>query len=223
MQTRVLLFLRGLLGMSKVFAQLLYGIWHVSRATTPMVTIFGTSRAIKGQVYFQQAHNLGLMLVQDDISVLTGGGGGIMEAASCGALLKKNRKAKIIGIGVKNLDQEKNQCVDDYLSLDYFFARKWLLTHYSSGFVVFPGGFGTLDELFEILTLLQTKQIESVPIILIGIEYWEPFVNWIKTEAIKHQFIGQRELNLFAVTDRIEDAFQLLKKNIKTNPTNNAK
>ena len=150
------------------------------------------------------------MLVEDDISVLTGGGPGIMEAASCGAVPTKGT-GRSMGIGVKDLGEGKNPCVQEYFILNYFFARKWLLTHYSKAFVVFPGGFGTLDELAEILTLIQTKQLARAPIILIGKEYWAHFMIWVKGEALKHGTVVQEDINLFSVTDNLEEAFCIAK------------
>ena len=114
--------------------------------------------------------------------------------------------ATSIGISVRGLE-DKNPCVQEYFKMDYFFARKWLLTQYSSGFVVFPGGFGTLDELSEVLTLLQTNQIKKVPIVLIGKEYWQPFMDWITNEMVDHQLITPEHVKLFSITDDIEQAF----------------
>jgi uncharacterized protein (TIGR00730 family) len=98
-------------------------------------------------------------------------------------------------------------CVEEYFELDYFFARKWILTQYSSGFIVFPGGFGTLDELSEVLTLIQTKQMKKVPIVLVGKEYWRPFMEWITDEALKHKAIEPEHVKLFSITDDMQTAF----------------
>jgi len=200
----------------RVFLQLVYGIIRISPATTPMVTIFGGSRAQKSTYYFEQASKLGALLVEHNISVLTGGGPGIMQAASCGGFNLKKRKAKIIGIGVNRLDQERNECVDDFFSLDYFFARKLLLTNYSRAFVFFPGGFGTLDELFELITLLATKQMNKLPIVLFGVSYWTPFIDWIKTEVVEQGLIEIQDLNFFVLTDNLEEAFCIISDYCKT-------
>jgi uncharacterized protein (TIGR00730 family) len=200
----------------RVFLQLAYGIIRISPATTPMVTIFGGSHAQKSTFYFEQASKLGALLVEHNISVLTGGGMGIMQAASCGGFTRKKRKAKIIGVGVTNLDEERNTCVDHFFSLDYFFARKLLLINYSRAFVFFPGGFGTLDELFELITLLQTKQMNKIPIVLFGVSYWTPFINWIKTEAMKQGLIEIQDLNFFVLTDNLEEAFCIISDYCKT-------
>jgi len=145
-------------------------------------------------------------LVEADISVLTGGGAGIMEAASCGAIPTQG-SGHSLGIGVTDLREPRNPCVQEYFELDYFFARKWLLTHYSIAFVVFPGGFGTLDELFEVLTLMQTKQLKRAPIVLIGKEFWAPFMGWLIDQALRHGTIAEQDVQLFSVTDDLEEAF----------------
>lgn len=191
--------------LARVFFQMLYGAWRVSRVPVPIVSIFGGARFKLDDPYAKQAHQLAKKLVEADISVLTGGGPGIMEAASCGAIPVKG-SGRSLGIGVTDLREAKNPCVQEYFELDYFFARKWLLTHYSMAFVVFPGGFGTLDELAEVLTLMQTKQLKRVPIILIGKEFWAPFMDWI-AESMAHGAVSEKEVQLFSVTDDLEEAF----------------
>ncbi len=192
------------------FFQILYGAWKISGSGGPYVSIFGGARFAQDDPYAHKAHALAGMLVDANISVLTGGGPGIMEAASCGAVNPKST-AKSIGISVKDLGEGRNPCVQIYFELDHFFARKWLLTRYSSAFVVFPGGFGTLDEMAEVLTLIQTKRIKPVPIVLIGKEYWDPFMHWIKTEAIKHGTVSEKDVALFTVTDDLHQAFCLVR------------
>jgi len=116
-----------------------------------------------------------------------------------------------IGIGVTDLDEVPNHCVHEYFSLNYFWARKWLLTRFSTAFVVFPGGLGTLDELFEILTLIQTKKMGPVPIILVGTEYWKKFFEWVQDELVtQHSLAVQEDLKLFTVVDDINQVFHLV-------------
>lgn len=193
------------------FVQLLYGAWHASRLGQPIISIFGSARLLSTDLYFRKAHQLAEMFVKADISVLTGGGGGIMEGASCGAILTKPTRAMSIGISVTDLKEGKNPCVHEYLVLRYFFARKWLLTRYSTGFVFFPGGFGTLDELAEVLTLIQTNKLKKVPIVLIGKEYWGPFMKWLMQEALVHGTVDQNDLMLFTLTDDLNEAFCLVR------------
>ena len=192
------------------FFQIVYGAWKISGPGGPYVSIFGGARFAQDDPYAHKAHALASMLVDANISVLTGGGPGIMEAASCGAV-DPQATAKSIGISVKDLGEGRNPCVQIYIEMDHFFARKWLLTQYSSAFIVFPGGFGTLDEMAEVLTLIQTKQMKPVPIVLIGKEYWDPFMHWIKVEAIKHGTVSEKDVDLFTVTDDLDQAFCLVR------------
>lgn len=194
----------------KVTFQVLYGSWRIAKLSPPVVTIFGGSRFKENDQYVTEAHDLAGRLMQKNISILTGGGNGIMKGANCGAIKFASEKAKSIGIGVTTLDEPRNNCVQEYFELDYFFARKWLLTHYSNAFIIFPGGFGTLDELSEILTLIQTKNLAPVPVILVGTEYWKGFIDWISTEIVSHKLIPERHLKLFTVTDSLDEVFCLV-------------
>lgn len=192
----------------RVFFQLVCGAWRVSKLPHPIVSIFGSSKTKQSDQYAHEANKIAALFVEQDISVLTGGGPGIMEAANCGAVLKGGDTTKItsIGISVRGLE-DKNPCVQEYFEMDYFFARKWLLTQYSSGFVIFPGGFGTLDELSDILVLIQINQMKQVPIVLIGKEYWQPFMDWITHEMVEHKLIKPEHIKLFSITDDLEQAF----------------
>ena len=209
--------------LSRTTVQLLYGSFRISKLPQPIVSIFGSARVVTSTPYAMKAFELGKRFVEHNISVLTGGGPGIMEAASCGALKYAHARGKIIGIGVRSLGEERNACLDDYFELEYFFARKWLLTQYSSAFVIFPGGFGTLDELFEILTQIQTKNLKQVPIALIGKEFWQDFVQWIKNEPLGHGMIKPEHFELFIVTDDLEEAFCWVQGKCQLNGKNNQK
>lgn len=193
---------------SHVFLQIIYGVWRVSKLSQPIISIFGSAKVAQSDKYAQEANQIAVWLGEAGISVLTGGGPGIMEAANCGAI-KPSRKGdvKSIGIGVRGLNEPKNICVEEYFELDYFFARKWLLTQYSSGFIIFPGGFGTMDELSEVLTLIQTKQMKQVPIVLVGKEYWRPFMEWITDQALPRGLVQVDHIKLFSVTDDPYKAF----------------
>ena len=191
----------------KVFFHIIYGAWRISKLQPPVISIFGSSKLPQADLYAHEANKIATQLTEAGISVLTGGGPGIMEAANCGVIHSKNRKVKSIGIGVRGLNEPSNMCVEEYFELDYFFARKWLLTRYSTGFIVFPGGFGTLDELSEVLTLIETNQLKKVPMVLIGKEYWQPFMDWIHNEMFGHNLIQKEHLALFSITDDIDQAF----------------
>lgn len=208
---RMHLFLSTALHFLRVYLQLLYGVWKISKLPSPIITIFGSARLAQTTPYAKQANLLAQMFTHEKISVLTGGGPGIMEAANCGIIRNDGQKIRSIGIGVKGLDEKQNPCVNEYFELNYFFARKWLLTRFSSAFVVFPGGFGTLDELAEILTLIQTNKTPRVPIILIGTEYWQPFINWIYNETLAHSLVSKDDLAFFTVTDNLDTAFCLVR------------
>ena len=197
------------------FIQIMYGAWKIFGIPGPYVSIFGGARFAETDPYAHKAHDLARMLVLADISVLTGGGPGIMEAANCGAM-NQQVKAKSIGIGINGLDQKPNQCMSIYFEMDYFFARKWLLMQYSSAIVIFPGGFGTLDEMSEVITLVQTKRIPGIPIVLIGKEYWHPFMRWIKTEVLKHGAVNEQDIALFTITDDLEEALCLVRNTCAT-------
>jgi len=199
----------------RVQFQLLYGAWRVFGLPEPRVSIFGSARVPLDNPYAQKASKLAQRLVENNISVLTGGGPGIMEAATCGAEHNGKGHGKSLGIGVRGLREPKNKCLEGYIELNYFFARKWLLSHYSQAFIVFPGGFGTLDELTEALTLMQTKKLSRAPIILIGVEYWDDFMVWVKKEALEHGLIAKEDLDLFTLTDDLDEAFCIVRDKCK--------
>jgi uncharacterized protein (TIGR00730 family) len=190
--------------------QLLRGIWKVSGIPLPIVSIFGGSHLNLSDKYAQQAHTIAEKLVARNISVMTGGGPGIMEAASCGAIAFGKAGVTSLGIGVTELNENSNPCVQEYFEVKDFASRKWLLTRYAIGFVVFPGGFGTLDELAEILTLMQTHKLPRVPIVLIGKEYWHFFMHWLTKEALPHGVVTAEHLKLFSVTDNLDEAVNVI-------------
>lgn len=207
MVARIIFWFRGMSSLLSTMLQLFYGMWRISRYAPPFVSIFGGARLKQTDYYALKAHELAQKLVDKDISVLTGGGPGIMEAANCGAIYARRGKGHSIGIGVRDLNEPPNICVQDFIKLNQFWARKWLLTRYSSAFVVFPGGFGTLDELSEVLTLMQTNKAPRNPVILVGTEYWKLFMDWCVKEALHHGVIRQEEINLLFVTDDLEEVF----------------
>lgn len=188
--------------------QVIRGIWRISKLPHPIVSIFGGSRIKQDDEYAKAAYFLADQFARTGISVLTGGGPGIMQAASCGVIDGDEKSGRTLGIGVRGLDDRPSDIgVMDYLELNYFFARKWLLMEYSSGFVFFPGGFGTLDELFQVLTLTETKKLNRVPIVLIGTEYWNPLLDWLKKEVFYHKLTLPESEQLISVTDDIKEAY----------------
>lgn len=190
------------------------GIWTVSELHKPIVSIFGGSRLKRDNIYAGMAHILGKNLLENGISVITGGGPGIMEAANCGAVhnATTGRKAKTIGITVEGLDknEEINPCLDQVIVSDYFWARKWLLINYSHAYVFFPGGFGTLDELAEVLTLMQTNKLPKAPVIVMGTKYWADIINWAQNSALANQLILQEHFDFIKLTDDVNEVLDIL-------------
>ena len=199
---------------TKGSVQLVYGAWKISRLMHPIVTVFGGARLKQDSPYALQAHELAHKLIKQDISVITGGGPGIMRAASCGATheVREYLRARSIGIAVEGLGEAPAQeCAQEYLVMSHFWARKWLMINYSVAFAVFPGGFGTVDEFAQVITLIQTKKLPGVPVVLIGTQYWQPFMDWAHNSALKEGLISEEDVNLIRVTDDIDQAFMLLK------------
>lgn len=197
----------------KVGYQLTASFFRLAHLPMPIVTIFGGAKADKGGKYIKPADDFAQRLAQNGISVITGGGPGIMMAASCGAARgarKKKEKPHTLGIAVSGVDDDFINPCADVLHVNYFFMRKWLLIRYSVGFVVFPGGIGTMDELFDLLNMIKHNRVPELPIVLIGVQYWQPIVQWFHDSALKNGLIDERLTKLFVVTDSIDEAFDLI-------------
>jgi uncharacterized protein (TIGR00730 family) len=190
----------------KIMGEFVEGYDRLS-AIGPCVSIFGSARTKENNPYYQIGHDIAFQLTQKGYGVITGGGPGIMEAANAGA--KKGQGASV-GLNIKlPFEQYPNTFIDYDKSLhfDYFFVRKVMFVKYSQGFVVMPGGFGTLDELFEALTLIQTYKIGRFPIVLVGKSFWEGLVAWIKATLLAAENnISEEDLDLFKVVDTAEEA-----------------
>jgi uncharacterized protein (TIGR00730 family) len=173
------------------------------------VSIFGSARTPRDHPRYQAARELARALGHAGFAVITGGGPGIMEAANRGA-----REAGVpsvgLGIDLPN-EQGVNEYVDVELSFHYFFARKVMFVRYASGFVVFPGGFGTLDELFEALTLIQTGKISDFPVILFGTDYWAGLIDWMKKRLLEEGKISPDDVALLFLTDSPEEAVRVVR------------
>ncbi len=169
----------------------------------PSVTIFGSARTKDDDIYYQKTIELSSMLSTKGFNVITGGGPGIMEAANKGA--KSANSAESIGLNIDlPFEQVANPYTTKELSFDYFFSRKVMLVKYSMAYVIFPGGFGTLDELFEALTLVQTKKVTGVKIFVIGVEFYKPLIDFIETKLVGNNMIDKDDLELIRVTDDLE-------------------
>jgi len=172
----------------------------------PCVTVFGSARFKEDHPHYAVAREVGARLARLGYTVMTGGGPGIMEAANRGAHEAGGRS---IGCNiVLPHEQQPNPYVDRFVEFRYFFVRKVMLVKYSHAFVALPGGFGTLDELFEALTLIQTGKIDDFPVILMGKHYWAPLVELIENRFIKEQTISPNDLRLFTVTDSVDEAIE---------------
>jgi uncharacterized protein (TIGR00730 family) len=169
----------------------------------PSVTIFGSARVEEGNKYYEAARELAFKLSKKGFSIVTGGGPGIMEAANRGAF---EAGGNSIGLNIKlPKEQKPNKYLTEILNFNYFFARKVMLVKYATAFVLFPGGFGTLDELTETLTLIQTKKLKPFPVILYGSEYWNGFVQWLNDVVVKDGYIDKEDTKLFKQMDNIDE------------------
>lgn len=174
----------------------------------PAVTVYGSARLHEHDPYYERSRRLGALLAERGYSVITGGGPGAMEAANRGAF---DRGGKSVGLNVAlSREQVPNPYTTRHLHFRYFFVRKVMLVKYSSAFYFLPGGFGTLDELFECLTLIQTHKVEPFPLVLIGTEFWGGMVGWLKDQVLRRGLVSESDLNLFQVTDDIEQSVRLL-------------
>ena len=172
----------------------------------PCISIFGSARLDESNKYYKMAVETAAMISENGFGVITGGGPGIMEAGNKGAITSGG---KSVGLGI---DLPHEQGINEYvhpkyeIEFKYFFVRKVMFVKYAQGFIVFPGGFGTLDELFETLTLIQTNKIERIPIVLIGTEYWEGLADWLKEKLVTEGYISEVDMDLFLLTDDCEEA-----------------
>ncbi len=174
----------------------------------PAVTIFGSARLSQENRYYDNALTLAKMLADDGFAIITGGGPGIMEGANKGA---KKGKAHSVGLNIEiPAEQVPNKYQDVSLSFRYFFIRKLMFIKYAIAFIIFPGGFGTMDELFEALTLSQTKRIQSFPIILYGSEYWKGLIDWMKNTLVSNGTIAREDFSLFSLVDTPEEVSFLI-------------
>ena len=189
----------------------------------PCVSVFGSARTQPDNVFYQQAEEIGYLLTQKGYGVITGGGPGIMEAANKGA---KKGGGKSVGLNIElPFEQSHNSFIDSdkLLNFDYFFVRKVMFIKYAQGFIVLPGGVGTLDELFEAITLIQTGKIGKFPIVLVGLSYWRGMLKWIKEIMLTlEQNVSPEDLELFSVVDTPAEAVEIIeqfykKYNLKPN------
>jgi len=175
------------------------------------VSFYGSARTSPGDTYYKQAEELAAKLAKKNFTVITGGGPGIMEAGNVGAFKVGGQS---IGLNIElPFEQKLNPYTTDSLDFDFFFSRKVMLAFASEVYVYFPGGFGTLDELFEMLTLIQTKKIERIPIVLYGKDFWDPMIKVFNTTLLKEfKTISKEDLDLFQVVDSVDEAYKYIVK-----------
>jgi uncharacterized protein (TIGR00730 family) len=172
------------------------------------VSIFGSARTHPSDPYYQAAEETGRLLAQAGFTVITGGGPGIMEAGNKGAF---EAGGKSIGCNIElPFEQSPNRYQTKSLSFNYFFVRKTMFIKFSNAYIIFPGGFGTLDELFESLTLIQTRKIRNFPVVLFGSQYWQGLVQWISSTMLKAGNISEEDLLLMHLTDSPQDAVNFI-------------
>ena len=196
--------------MFRIISEFVEGFDTLSAIKRPSVTIYGSARTAEDHPDYQKAREIARILAKLGYGIITGGGPGIMEAANRGA-----SEANGMSIGL-NIDlpheQEGNEYVNLPLDFRYFFVRKVMFMKYSMAFVCMPGGFGSLDELFESLTLIQTRKIKPFPIILVGSSFWGGLVDWIREQMLATGKIAEEDLLLFEVLDEVDDIVQYIRK-----------
>jgi len=194
----------------KIMSEFVEGFEKLARIG-PCVSIFGSARTTPDSKYFKLAEEIAYQLTQNGYGVITGGGPGIMEAANMGA---KRGNGKSVGINIDlPFEQAANLFIDSdkLITFDHFFVRKVMFMKYAQGFIVLPGGFGTFDELFEAITLIQTEKIGKFPIVLVGKTYWKGLVDWIKEVMLKQENnISSGDLDLFKIVDTADEAVEFI-------------
>ena len=192
----------------RIMAEFIEGFETLSRVGEA-ISFFGSSRLKPGNKYYEVATQTAYLLAKAGYAIITGGGPGVMEAANKGA---RRAKGKSIGLNILIPQEQKaNKYVDLLLDFHYFFCRKVMFLKYAKAFVILPGGFGTLDELFESLNLIQTQRVEKFPVVLVGKDYWEGLIDWLKGMALKKGCISVSDLNIFTIVDTPKEAASTIK------------
>ncbi|MDF3076505.1 MAG: family Rossman fold protein [Sphingobacteriaceae bacterium] len=189
----------------KIMAEFVDGFEKLAKIG-PCVSIFGSARTPNDSKYYKLAEDIAAKLTERGYGVISGGGPGIMEAANKGAY---EAGGKSVGLNIElPFEQFHNKYIDrdKLLEFDYFFIRKVMFMKYSQGFIVLPGGFGTMDEMFEAITLIQTGKIARFPIVLVGSEYWKGLLDWVKSTMVENKTISPEDLNLYRLVDTAEEA-----------------
>jgi hypothetical protein len=195
----------------RIFRELIHGFRSL-HFVGPCITVFGSARFSDTHPYYDLTRQLGAEIARAKFTVMTGGGPGLMEAANRGA---KDANGVSIGCNiVLPREQKPNGYLDKWVQFHYFFVRKLMLVKYSYGFVAAPGGFGTLDELFEVATLIQTGKIEGFPVVLLGSEYWGPLIQFLRESLLSNQAISAMDLEKIFVTDSPSEAISFIQRGL---------
>ena len=194
---------------TRIFFEFIKG-FRALRDLPPCVTVFGSARFGEGHRYYELARQIGAEIAKLELTVMTGGGPGIMEGANRGA---KEAGGRSVGCNIElPREQEPNRYLDRWIEFRYFFVRKVMLVKYSHAFVVLPGGFGTMDEIFETATLIQTRKILEFPIIVVGTEFWGPLMEFLRDTMVREGTIDLQDLERIVVTDDLEEVAGCLRK-----------
>jgi uncharacterized protein (TIGR00730 family) len=196
----------------KIMGEFVEG-FETLRYAWPSVSIFGGARVRRGSLYYKASERLAESLANAGFSVITGGGPGIMEGANRGA---QKGDGESIGLNIRlPHEQAPNAYADTIVNFNYFFARKVMFVKYASGIVGMPGGFGTIDEIFEALTLVQTGKINRIPIVLYGSAFWSGLMEWIEGEMLEQRMISRRDLKLVRVVDDVEEVTEIMARHLE--------
>jgi uncharacterized protein (TIGR00730 family) len=195
----------------KILSEFVEGFEMMSEVY-PAVSIFGSARIKPEDETYIQTVEIAKKLSENGFNIITGGGPGIMEAGNKGA---QEGKGKSVGVNIKlPMEQQANAFTDLQLELKYFFVRKVMFIKYAQAYVGMPGGFGTLDEIFEAITLIQTKRIKPFPVILVGTDYWSGLLDWIKDTLLKGKLISADDIDLVRITDDPDEVVKIIKQNV---------
>jgi len=198
--------------MFKILSEFVEGFENLSDIE-PAVSVFGSARVKEDHSDYKKARLMGSMLADNGITVLTGGGPGVMEAANRGAT---ETGGQSIGVNIElPFEQKPNPYAKKVITFNYFFVRKVMLVKYASAFVIFPGGFGTMDELFEAMTLIQTRKILPFPLILVEKDYWSGMVNWLEDKMVGNNFINESDLDIIKLIDDPSEILDCIKNFLK--------
>lgn len=196
------------------------GIWDISQLSLNKVTFIGSARTQPHEYFYQQAYELAHMLAEHNIAVISGGGSGIMQAAAAGTRKYQNRAVLLsLGIGVEGLERQESNFNQLFTRAKNFEIRQWLLFNFSCAIVAFPGGIGTLYELSQVLTLIDTKQMAPMQIILFGKEHWQPLINWFRLLITEKKLISPNLVDMLYITDSVSDAFAYIQQSCQAHAT----